>query len=229
VLAAASLAGPLGDLADSLRARLPGHEVRLAFAGSHQIALQLEEGAPCDVVAMADSSWTGRLARAGRLQDPPILFATNSLVVAVPSSNPAGLTTPADLARPGLKIVLGTGESPIGRYARRVIARLALAAGSPPGFERRVLANVVSEEQDAGAIAAKLRLGEADAALLYRSDLPAGIAAIAIPDSLNESAIYAAGIFRDAADAGTARAFLDLLCSPAGVEALRRHGFGPPP
>lgn len=229
ILAAASLAAPFGELADTLRALFPGLEVRLAFAGSHQIALQVEEGLPAGVVAVADSAWTGRLGRAGHLDGPPLVFATNSLVLAVPAANPARLRGLTDLARPGLKIVLGTGEAPIGRYARRIIARIGGSTGDPPYFERRVLANVVSEEQDAAGIAAKLRLSEADAGFLYRTDIGAGLGSIPIPDSLGERAIYAAAVVRDAPSAPTARAFIELLSSATGQRILRRYGFATPP
>jgi molybdate transport system substrate-binding protein len=229
ILAAASLGAPFRELADTLRARDPGLEVRLSLAGSHQLALQVEQGARVDVVAVADPAWLERLARQGFVAGTTFAFATNTLVLAVPAANPGRVAALADLARPGVKLVLGMPQVPVGRYAREVLERLGHAPGYPPGFTSGAHANVVSEEQDVGSIAAKLRLGEADAAFLYRSDLAPDLRVIGIPDSLNARAEDAAAVIRGAPNPGAARAFLALLASPAGQATLRRHGFGEAP
>ncbi len=228
ILAAASLAAPFQELADSLRARAPGLEVRLSFAGSHQLALQVEQGGRADLIAVADPAWLERLSAGGLVVGEIRELAVNRLVLVVPTSNPGRIGDLADLARPGIKLVLGTAEVPIGRYAREVIERLGRAPDAPPGLARQVLANVVSEEQDAGAIAAKVRLGEADAALVYRTDAGAGLRAIEIPDSMNVRARYAAAVLADAPNAAAAREFLELLGSPGGRAVLRRQGFEAP-
>jgi len=227
ILAAASLAGPFEELADTLRARQSGLGVRLSFAGSHQLALQVEQGALADVVAVADPRWIERLAARGLLSEGSIAFAENRLVLATPVANPGRVWSLADLSRPGLRLLIGTAESPIGRYAREVLARHE-AAGGPSGFTERALGNVVSEEQDVSAIVARLRLGEADAGFVYRSDLPpSGLRGVGIPDSINARVRCVAAAIAHAPNPAAARDWLHLLASPAGRRVFERHGFDP--
>ncbi|NUT55519.1 MAG: molybdate ABC transporter substrate-binding protein, partial [Thermoleophilia bacterium] len=159
------------SLADSFPRISPGS--RYQFAGSNQLALQLRRGARADVFASASPQYTRELFRDG-LVEKPRLFATNSLVLAVPRSNPARIRTVFDLARrPKLKLVVAGPKVPIGLYTREVLKRLSLL---------RVLRKSVSQETDVKGIVGKLALGEADAGFVYATDVRAASSRlVAIP------------------------------------------------
>lgn len=208
------------SLTEVLRAVDP--QARISTGGSDRLAFQVEQGAPADVFASASPAHTGALHEAG-LVDAPRVFATNRLVVIVPASNPAGIRSVADIARPGVKLVVGEPGVPIGAYTRTALSRLGLEAA---------LGNVASEEQDVRAIVAKVALAEADAGLVYLTDVRAAedrVRAIPVPARAQpvveyEVAVVSATRRRAAADAYVAR----LLGEP-GRTALAGLGFGLPP
>ncbi|HUF36063.1 MAG TPA: molybdate ABC transporter substrate-binding protein [Gemmatimonadales bacterium] len=230
VFAAASLSGAFRDLVGAFARRHPGIDVRLNFAGSQQLAVQLEHGAKADLFASADERWMRYLADRGLLAAPPRLFARNRMVVIVPAARTGGVRGLADLARPGVKLVLAAEAVPAGRYSREVLARLEAAADFPNGFARKALANVVSEEENVRAVVAKVQLGEADAGMVYASDARGGAAAgltvLAIPEDLNVLASYPVAPLRASP---AAEAFLRLLLEAEGRSILERHGFIPVP
>lgn len=214
VYAAASLADVLPRVSPASR---------FQFAGSNQLALQITRGAPADVFASASPVYTQGLFRDG-LVERPRTFATNSLVLAVPRSNPARIRSVFDLAkRPSLKLVVAGQKVPIGLYTREVLKRLGLL---------RVLRRAVSQEPDVKGIVGKLALGEADAGFVYATDVAASggrLRAIALPDRLRPQVTYAAGVVRGAPNAGGAARFVDGLLEGTCARALRDAGFGPPP
>src|SRR5438105_4888633 len=134
---------------------------RYSFAGSDQLAFQLQQGAPADVYAAASPKYPELLYRRGLLRRPQV-FATNRLVVLVPRSNPARVRSVYDLTRPGIKIVIGDATVPIGAYTRQILDTL--------GLEDDILKHVVSEETDVKGIVAKVALGETDAGFVYVTD-----------------------------------------------------------
>ena len=148
VFAAASLSGAFQALGATFERAHPGTRVRFNFAGSQQLAVQLEQGARADLFAPADERWMTYALDRGLLTGPPRRFARNRLVVILPASNPARIARLEDLARGGIKLVIGAEAVPVGGYTRRMLARLAEAPGFPADFARRVLANVVSEEEN---------------------------------------------------------------------------------
>ena len=227
VYAAASLTKAFADLADSLKTREPGLVVTFNFAGSQQLALQIEQGAPADVFASADQRWMKALSDSGLVAGTPAIFAHNRLVVIVPAA--AALARLQDLARPGVKLVLAADAVPVGRYARQALANLSRLAGFAPDFARRALANVVSDEEDVKAVVAKVQLGEADAGIAYVSDVTPEIAPhvkrIDIPDAANVIADYPVAVLRRAANPAAAGAFVRLLLSPVGQSVLRANGL----
>lgn len=232
VFAAASLGDAFGAIARDFERRHPGLRVRLNLAGSQQLAAQIEQGAPADVFASADERWMDRLAAAHLLAGAPARFARNRLAVIVPRSNPARLAAPQDLARPGLRLVLAADAVPAGRYARLALARLAPLPGYPPHYLRRVLANVASEEENVKSVVAKVQLGEADAGIVYRSDVTPAVAravrTIALPPGANVTAVYPIAVLAGARDRRAARAFVALVRSAEGRAALERAGFEAP-
>jgi molybdate transport system substrate-binding protein len=172
------------------------------------------------------------VARAGRVAEGPWIFATNRLVIVVPASNPGGVAALADLTRPGLRLALPGPEAPIGAYAREVLARAARDPAYGPDFAERVLRNVASSEPNVKAALARVALGEADAAFVYRTDVTPAyrekVRVVEIPDSLNVIARYPIALLKEAPHPVAARAFVDLLRSPRGQAVMQRWGFGAP-
>lgn len=229
IFAAASLTDAFRTLGQMLERQRPGLSVHFNFAGSQQLALQLEQGASADLFASADQRWM-TYAEAHRLvTSPPTLFARNRLVVIVPNTNPGRIRSLDDLARDGTKLVLAADVVPAGKYSREVIRRLAGAPKFPPDYERRVLANIVSQEENVKAVVAKVQLGEADAGIVYRSDVTRAVArrvtVIDVPTTYNVLAHYPIAPLAEARNPDAARAFVALLLSAEGQRILRRYGF----
>lgn len=231
VFAAASLAGAFGELAGEFERTHPGVTIQLNLAGSHQLATQLEHGATADVFASADVRWMEHVRERLLLAGEPRRFARNRLVVIVPDANPGRIARLQDLARPGVKLVLGTRAVPVGRYSREMLQNLARIPGHDVDFARRAMANVVSEEENVRAVTGKVQLGEADAGIVYRSDVTPALArsvrVLEIPARANVTASYPIAVLRGAADPRAARDFVTLVLSPAGQRVLARHGFAP--
>ncbi len=229
VFAAASLTEAFTEIGRLAEAQQPALRLRFNFAGSQQLALQIEQGARADVYAAADEHWMRRMQERGLLAGEASVFAVNRLVVIVPAGNPGRIESPADLARPGSKVVIGTDAVPVGHYARQVLRNLARAPGFPGDYAERVRRNVVSEEEQVKAVVGKVQLGEADAGLVYRSDVTPPVAArvreLDIGAEFNVEARYPLAVLRGAPHAAAARRFVELVLSEAGREVLRRRGF----
>jgi molybdate transport system substrate-binding protein len=227
VFAAASLAEPFAALGRELDTEQPGLETRFSFAGSQQLAAQIDQGAAADLFASADERWMTYLSDHGRLASEPRTFARNRLVVIVPRSNPARIGRLEDLSRRGVKVVLAAAAVPVGTYSREALRRLSSQPGFPPDYGAHVLANVVSEEENVKSVLAKIELGEADAGMVYRSDVSPEAArhvrVFDLPDSASVIALYPIALVRGAPDEADARAFLALLGSPAGHAILERY------
>ena len=213
VYAAASLTESLPRIAPS---------ARFQFAGSNQLALQIRQGAPADVFASASPLYTQQLYREG-LVERPRAFATNSLVLAVPKRNPAGIRSVYDLAkRPKLKLVVAGTKVPVGLYTREVLKRLQLL---------RVLRMAVSQEPDVKGIIGKLALGEADAGFVYATDVRAAggrLVAIPLPRRSQPTIRYEVAVVNSSKNrAGAFELIADLLGADGGRE-LARAGFGLP-
>jgi molybdate transport system substrate-binding protein len=231
VYAAASLTEAFRELGQTFEQQHPGLSVRFSFAGSQQLALQLDQGAPADVFASADQRWMSYLGEKGLLQGEPAVFAHNRLVVIVPRTNPARIKRLEDLVRPRTKIVMAAEAVPAGKYSREVLEKLTQVPGFPEQYARRVLANVVSQEENVKGVVAKVQLGEADAGLVYRSDVSPSVARYVIlfqiPDPYNSIATYPIAVLKSARDAEVAREFVTLAASAAGQAVLQRHGLLP--
>jgi molybdate transport system substrate-binding protein len=233
VFAAASLTDAFEELGTLYQHGHPGTEVRFNFAGSQQLAAQLEHGASADVFASADQRWMAQVRRLGLAAGEPVVFAHNRLMVVLPAENPARIQRLEDLARPGLKLVLAADAVPAGRYSREVLRNLSRRPGFGPDYERGVLGNVVSEEESVKGVVAKVQLGEADAGMVYRSDVTPRIAAkfrmLDIPPTANIVASYPIAILAASGAPGAARAFVELVRGAEGRATLARHGLSPPP
>jgi molybdate transport system substrate-binding protein len=210
--------------AASLTEALPriGPAARFQFAGSNQLTLQIRQGAPADVFASASPIYTQQLYGEGLVERPRI-FATNSLVLAVPRRNPAAIRSVYDLAkRPKLKLVVAGAKVPVGLYTREVLQRLGLL---------RVLRKAVSQEPDVKGIVGKLALGEADAGFVYATDVRAAgarLVAIPLPRRAQPTIGYEVAVVKGTRNrAGALELVADLL-GVAGRRELARAGFGLP-
>lgn len=220
VFAAASLTATFERVAERFEAAHDGVEVELVFGGSSDLVAQITEGAPADVFASADEATMGRLVDAGLAATEPQVFASNTLQVVVPADNPAGITTFADLARDGVDVVACAPEVPCGAAAQR----LAEAAG--------VMLSPVSEEQSVTDVLGKVTSGEADAGLVYLTDvIAAGDAVMGVPVREAGSAVNLCAVApvagSDAED--LAAEFVELVLSEPGQRVLRDAGFAPAP
>ena len=232
VFAAASLTDAFQTISKNFSTAHPGVDVVFNFAGSQQLAQQIGQGAPADLFASANASQMAVAIESGRVvSGTEQLFVRNRLVVVTPVDNPAGIATLADLAKPGLQIVLATKEVPVGQYALDFLDKAEADGTLGAGYRDAVLANVVSYEENVRTVLAKVTLGEADAGIVYRSDVTPTAAEqvqrIGIPDNLNTIASYPIAPLSDSPHAALAQQFIDYLLSPAGQQILEDAGFMP--
>jgi molybdate transport system substrate-binding protein len=206
VFAAASLTEPFNDA---------GFDATFSFAGSQQLVAQITAGAPADVVATADQESMARLVAAG-LVEPPVDFARNSLRIAVRPGNPKAVRGLGDLARSDLKVVLADPAVPAGRYARQALDK----AG--------VIVKPVSLDLDVKSVLSKVTLGEADAGIVYATDVAAagsGVGSVDIPSEHNVAATYPVAVVKGTKHPEAARAFVAQLLNGRGRDALLARGF----
>jgi molybdate transport system substrate-binding protein len=197
--------------------------VKQSFAGSDELAAQTRQGAPVDVYAAANTKLPDQLHKEG-LIDPPVRFATNEFVLAVPKGSQ--INSIDDLTKPGTKVVIGSPSVPIGSYTRETLAKL------PPAQEKAILANVRSNEPDVKGIVGKLTQGAADAGFVYITDVNATngkLKAIRLPKDLEPQVTYGAAVVTKATQPELARKYLDGLTRGACADALKKAGFGPAP
>ena len=223
VFAASSLTEAFRDLAEVFEAQNPGTTVRLAFSGSQVLRLQIERGAEADVFASADRRHIDALATQALLSSRTE-FAQNQLALVVPIGNPAAIESFAEL-RGAKRIVVGAPAVPVGQYTRELLSRASSELGTD--FEVDVIDRIVSEETNVRLVRAKVELGEADAAILYRTDavLSDRIEVVPIPPALNVFAQYHIGVLEGSSHPGLAERWVALLGSEDGRRALSEHGF----
>lgn len=225
VFAASSLTESFEEVAAAFEAEHEDVEVILNFAGSSTLSTQIVQGAPADIFASADEAQMQIVADAGLLAGETQTFAQNRLVVITPEGSP--VETLSDLSRAGILLVLAGPNVPAGQYALEVLGRLNEVYGAD--FSERVLANLVSEETNVRQVAAKVQLGEADAALVYATDAAVlrGITIIEIPEAYNVTARYPIAVLADSREPELARTFVEFTQSARGQEILAERGFTP--
>ncbi|MGE5462813.1 MAG: molybdate ABC transporter substrate-binding protein [Syntrophothermus sp.] len=229
VFAAASLSDAFTEIGKNFESAHPGTTVSFNFAGSQALRTQIEEGAPADVFASANQTEMDALAADGIVTPASQhVFLTNRLVVILPRENPARLEKLEDLARPGLKLVFAAEEVPAGKYTRQMLDKLNNRFGD--GFKEKVLANIVSNEDNVRQVVAKVQLGEADGGIVYTSDAVAapGLKAIEIPADVNVIAKYPIAVLAKSPNAGLANDFLTYVLSKESQAVLQKWGFAPP-
>lgn len=215
VFAAASLTETFTAIGRDFERAHPGTTVRFSFGGSSTLAQQLNQGAPADVFAAASPATMRQATDA----DTPTVFARNQLVIAVPKGNPKRMTGLTDLARAGVKVALCAEQVPCGAAARTALTAAAVAL------------TPVTLEQDVKAALTKVKLGEVDAALVYRTDARAAtsdVDAVEFPESAKAINDYPIAVLRTAPNPGGARSFVEYVRSTEGRATLTAAGFQDP-
>ena len=228
VFAAASLTEAF-DAAAAAFTKKTGIAVTLNFGGSDTLATQIKQGAPADVFASANQTQMKAVADAGSIAGAPKTFAKNRLVVVTPKIGTATVAGPADLAKPGVKVVLAAPTVPVGGYARATFAKLNGNTGYPPDFASAVEKNVVSNELDVKAVVTKISLGEGDAGVVYSTDVTPAVASklnvYPFPAAVAPDIEYPIAVLKNAGDAKGAQAFVDYILSREGQAFLKARGF----
>lgn len=223
VFAASSLTEAFEVISERYRASHPGMRVAVTYAGSQVLRYQIERGAPADVFASANAEHVEGLVRKGLMIDSQA-FASNEVGIALPRPDPLELTGFEDLGR-ARRIVVGTEAVPVGRYTNEVFARAEAIYGQ--AFVDTIRSRVVSEESNVRLVRAKVELGEADAAFVYRTDaqLSSRAAFLPLPDALRVRVRYPAAWNPRSPRAEQARIFHAWLRSVDGQSVLKAHGF----
>lgn len=221
VFAAASLKESFAEIANQFEAKDPNDKVSLSFGGSQQLALQINAEAPCDAFASANMDQVKVAEASNRIESAQVKeLAENKLVVVASKASNIGKLQ--DIAKKGVKVVLGAEQVPVGKYSQQALGKIS------PAFKQSVLENVVSFEQDVRAVLTKVELGEADAGIVYQTDaIQAGkqMHVIDIPPGANIAAKYYIAPIKGS-DPGAA--FVSYVLSADGRKALATHGFAPP-
>ncbi len=230
IYAAASLKAALAKVKTTYEAANPGTTLTISTDASSALETKIEQGAPADVFLSADTANPQKLVDKGLTAGGLTKFAGNLLTVIVPTANPAGIQTPADLAKTGVKVIAAGDAVPITKYANKLVANLAQQPGYPADFVAAYTANIVSKEDNVAAVVAKIELGEGDAAIVYVTDAKASskVTPVAVPPAANVPATYAGVVVKDSANVAAAQAFLTWLAGPDGQAILASFGFLPP-
>ncbi|HTX17435.1 MAG TPA: molybdate ABC transporter substrate-binding protein [Bacteroidota bacterium] len=232
VFAAASLTECFNAMAREFASAHAAVTFSFNFAGSQQLAQQIAQGAPVDIFVSANRKQMEEAAKSGRIDTSQTrIFASNRLVVVYPKENVEGLRFLSDLSRPHLKIVLADKAVPVGQYSLEFLDKCEKSLAFGPGFREYVVANVVSHEENVRAVLAKVVLGEADAGIVYTSDVSErvrnDVGTIEIPDSLNVIAAYPIAPILDSHSPRLAGEFVAFILSEQGRAVLSRFGFVP--
>lgn len=219
VFAASSLREAFTAIGDAFTAANPNVTITFNFAASSELVTQVDNGAPADIVATADTSTMSRLTTSDSIRTDPAVFTTNRAMIVVGAGNPNNITEVSDLADPDLVVVACAPDVPCGTYARTVLDNAGVAV------------TFKSLEENVTSVVSKVMLGEADAGIVYATDvLGAGtdVDGVEIPAALNVEAEYPVAITADTDDSAVARAFIDFLLSAEGRSILESFGFVSP-
>ena len=229
VFAAASLREAFEEIATAFEAAYEDTKVEFNFAGTPTLRTQLEQGARADVFASANKEQMALAKTSDVVESASRTFARNFLVIITPIDNRGGIESAEDLAGDGLKLVVALEAVPVGVYTQLALAAMSVEEGYGAGFSDAVLKNVVSFESNVKQVVAKVELGEADAGIVYGTDVTEELAAkltrIEIPEGFNVMAEYPAALVTDRRNDAVARLFVDFLLTEPAQAILARHGF----
>lgn len=231
VFTAASLTGAFSEIAEMYEDET-GIKVVSNFDGSQALRTQIEHGAYADVFASANNKQMNALKDLGLMNNSSVsIFTRNKLSLIIPKDNPAEISNLRDIVKPGVKIVIGTKDVPVGDYALQIIDKLGNDSAYGPEYKEKVLANIISQETNVNYVVTKIALGEADVGFAYVSDvtleLSSRVSQIEITDEYNIIAEYPIGITTESRYAAEALDFINLVKSEEGRAVLERYGFSP--
>jgi molybdate transport system substrate-binding protein len=231
VFAASSLTDPFNEIKAQLEKSNPGLKITYNFGGSNILRTQLEQGAKADVFASANQTELDNALKSGLVPDKGTVFAKNRLVVILPKNNPGKVTKLQDLANPNLKFVTAQKDVPVGNYTLQILDKLSKDPAYSSDFSTKVQANFVSQESNVKQIVTKIQLGEADAGIVYLTDISASIAnditTLDIPDQFNVVATYPISAMKELSNKAGAKTFVDFVLGSAGQSILKKYGFAP--
>jgi len=232
VFAAASLGESFTDIGKQFESANPGVTVQFNFAGSQQLRAQLENGAQADLFASANETEMNAAKAESLVKSDSIHdFARNRLIVIYPKNNPAKIAALSDLANPGVKIDVADVSVPVGKYTRQMLDQMARDPAFGPEFEKKFLANIVSQEENVKSVLSKIRLGEADAGVVYVTDVTPDaakdVASLDLPDQFNQIASYPIAVITKSSQPDLAAKFENYVLSSDGQEILRGYNFIP--
>ena len=230
VFAAASLTDSFTEIKATFEKANPGVTVTYNFAGSQALVTQMTQGAPADVFASADQANMDNATKGGVIAGTPQTFVKNKLVIIVPKDNRAGIMTPKDLAKPGIKFDTAQASVPVGAYTQQALDNYSKLPDYGADFKANVNKNTVSQEDNVKAIVQKVQLGEADAGIVYATDAQAAkdkLTLIDIPDAQNVIATYPVAVVKGAKQAALGQKFIDYLLSADGQAIMQKYGFAP--
>jgi len=219
VFAAASLTDSFKEIGDAYTKVNPNSNVTFSFDASSALVQQITQGAPADVFASADTANMDKLTQAGLNGTQPVVFANNLLGIIVPAGNPKGITSVAGLAKPGLKVVLCADQVPCGKYAKQILDTAKVAV------------TPVSLEQNVKGVVTKVTTGEADAGIVYTTDIKAAgssAAGVEIPADINVIAKYPIASTKASRNTAADQAFIAFVTGAAGQAILEKYGFEQP-
>jgi molybdate transport system substrate-binding protein len=199
----------------------------LSFDASSALEAQIEQGAPADILASADTANPDKLAKAGLASGSAVPFTGNILTIIVPGSGSAAVAQPQDLAKNGAKVIAAGDSVPITKYANQLLANLARQPGYPSDFTASVARNIVSKEDNVKGVVTKIETGEGDAGIVYVTDAKAStrVKTVDVPIAANVPATYAAVAVKDSRHAVAAQAFLTWLVGADAQAILATYGF----
>lgn len=234
VFTAASLTGAFTDIGKAFEAENEDIKVEFAFDGSQSLRTQIEQGADSDIFVSANVKQMGALQDGGFMDNDTVVpFLGNSLALVTPAENSAEITSLADLANPGVKLVIGTKDVPFGDYTRQMLDKMAADPEYGEDYRDAVMGNVISEETAVVNVMPKLILGEADASVVYKSDISKDdrdkLTRIDIPSEYNVIATYPLGVLATSSHKTEAESFIAFVRGPDGSAILTDYGFDPIP
>jgi molybdate transport system substrate-binding protein len=221
VFAASSLTSAFNEIGSDFEAANPGATVTFNYGSSTDLATQIASEGTADVFASASGTAMGTAGKDPGVEDRAD-FATNQLVIVTPTDDRVGISSVEDLGTPGVQLVLGAEGVPVGDYARQMLEQ--------DGLTRQAMPNVVSNEPDDASVVAKVKSGEADAGIVYTSDIAsnADVRGVTIPTKQNVIATYPIAVVAGSSNADVASSFVAYVTGSHGEATLKRYGFGPP-
>ena len=228
---AASLTGAFGEIGQMYKNET-NTSIAFNFDGSQVLRTQIENGAYADVFASANTKQMNALKNEGLMNNSSIsIFTRNKLALIVPKDNPANIHNLTDLAKPGIKIFIGTKDVPVGDYAMQIINKLGNDSAYGQDYKKKVMANIISQETNVNYVVTKVALGEADVGFAYVSDITEELASkvdkVEIPNKYNVIAEYPIGILKQSKYPAEAKKFIDLVKSDKSTAILEKYGFSP--